>query len=56
MMSVAAPILRNALVAERMPAERSFAFGTGSYQVRMATSESERLAAFRLRFWFSTWS
>lgn len=49
MMSVASPILRNVLVADRMAA-RSFSLGSGVYQVRMATSESEQLAAFRLRF------
>jgi putative hemolysin len=49
-MSVAASITRNVLVAESMAAEQAFAFGSGPYHVRMAVSESDRLAAFRLRF------
>jgi putative hemolysin len=42
--------MRNDLVAESMAANRSLTFGTGPYRVRMAASESDRLAAFRLRF------
>lgn len=49
-MYVAAPILRNGSVADSPVAERLLAFGTGPYHVRMAVSESERLAAFQLRF------
>jgi len=49
-MNLAAPIARNRLVAGSMAAERPFAFGAGPYQGRMASSESDRLAAFRLRF------
>jgi putative hemolysin len=49
-MNVAAPIMRNGLVADSLAAERPFAFGAGPYHVRMAVSESDRLAAFRLRF------
>jgi putative hemolysin len=49
-MSVAAPTMCNGLVAESKAAERTFAFRTGPYHVRMAVSESDRLAAFRLRF------
>jgi len=49
-MSVAAPTMCNGLVAKSMAAERPFAFRTGPYHVRMAVSESDRLAAFRLRF------
>ncbi len=49
-MNVAAPVVRNGLVAESLAAERPFAFGAGPYHVRMAVSESDRLAVFRLRF------
>ena len=49
-MNVAAPIMGNGLVADSLAAERPFAFGTGPYHLRMAVSESDRLAAFRLRF------
>ena len=49
-MRAAAPTMCNRLVAESMAAGRHFAFGTGPYHVRMAVSESDRLAAFRLRF------
>ena len=49
-MNVAAPMMHNGLVAESVAAERRFTFGTGPYHVRMAVSESDRLAAFRLRF------
>jgi putative hemolysin len=40
----------NGLVAGSTVAERHFAFATGLYHVRMAMSEADRLAAFRLRF------
>lgn len=50
LMNVADPIMRDGLVAESMAAQRRFAFGSGSYHVRMAVSEADRLAAFRLRF------
>jgi putative hemolysin len=49
-MNVAAPMVRNRSVADSMAAERPLIFGAGPYQVRMAVSESDRLAAFRLRF------
>jgi len=49
-MNVAAPTVRNGLVASSLAAERPFVFGAGPYHVRMAVSESDRLAAFRLRF------
>jgi len=49
-MNVAAPIVRNGSVADSVAAERPFAFGSGLYHVRMAVSELDRLAAFRLRF------
>src|SRR5262249_2727755 len=49
-MNVAAPITRNGLVAERIATQRPFAFGVGPYRVRMASSEPDCLAAFRLRF------
>jgi putative hemolysin len=49
-MNVAAPIVRNGSVTDGVAAERPFAFGAGLYHVRMAVSESDRLAAFRLRF------
>jgi putative hemolysin len=49
-MNLAAPIMRNDLVANSLQAERPFPFGAGPYHVRMAVSESDRLSAFRLRF------
>ena len=49
-MNVAAPIMRNARFAESMGAHGPFAFGAGPYHMRIAVSESDRLAAFRLRF------
>jgi putative hemolysin len=49
-MSVAASTMRNGLAAESMAAQRPFAFGAGPYHVRIAVSDSDRLAAFRLRF------
>jgi putative hemolysin len=49
-MSVAASTMRNGLASESMLGQRPFALGAGRYHVRIALSESDRLAAFRLRF------
>jgi len=46
---VQSPAIRGA-AADSLAAERSFAFRTGEYHVRMAVSEADRIAAFRLRF------
>jgi len=47
-MSVAASTMRSGSIGESVAAQRPF--GTGPYHVRMAVSDSDRLAAFRLRF------
>src|SRR5436309_2734542 len=49
-MSAAASTMSNDLVTNSMVTQRPFTFRAGPYQLRTAVSESDRLAAFRLRF------
>jgi putative hemolysin len=49
-MSLAAPVECNGSVAENGAPARPLPLGAGPYHMRMAVSESDRLAAFRLRF------